>query len=109
MFGSVEVQSSDRRSVLTIPVTAVIYAPYGDSVFAIEQQKGPGGKPAAAARQKFVRLGERRGDLVEVVSGLTAGETIVGSGGFKLRNGAPVAVNDALAPRAQLAPKPTDD
>ncbi len=109
MFGNVEVLSSEKRAVLTIPATAVIYAPYGDSVFAIEQQKGPGGQPVAAARQKFVRLGEKRGDLVEVVSGLRAGETIVGSGGFKLRNGASVAVNDALAPKAQLAPKPTED
>jgi membrane fusion protein (multidrug efflux system) len=109
MFGSVEVQAAERRAVLTVPVTAVIYAPYGDSVFAIEQQPGQGGKAVTAARQKFVRLGERRGDLVEVVSGLAAGETVVGSGGFKLRNGATVAVNDALAPRPQLAPKPTDD
>ena len=109
MFGNVEVLSSEKRPVLTIPVTAVIYAPYGDSVFAIEQQKGQGGQTVAAARQKFVRLGEKRGDLVEVVSGLRAGETIVGSGGFKLRNGASVAVNDALAPKAQLAPKPTED
>ena len=31
------------------------------------------------------------------------------SGAFKLRNGAAVAVNNALAPDAQLAPKPTDD
>jgi membrane fusion protein (multidrug efflux system) len=109
MFGNVEVLSSQERPVLTIPVTAVIYAPYGDSVFAIEQQKGRDGQTFAAARQKFVRLGEKRGDLVEVVSGLQAGETIVGSGGFKLRNGAAVAVNDALAPRAQLEPKPTDE
>ncbi len=109
MFGNVEVLSSQKRPVLTVPATAVIYAPYGDSVFAIEQQKGQAGKAVEVVRQKFVRLGEKRGDLVEVVSGLRAGETIVGSGGFKLRNGASVAVNDALAPRAQLEPKPTED
>ncbi len=109
MFSSVEVLSSEKRRVLTIPATAVLYAPYGDSVFAIEEQKGPAGKPVAVARQKFVRLGERRGDLVEVVSGLEADETVVSSGGFKLRNGTAVAVNDALAPKTQLAPKPTED
>ncbi len=109
MFASVEVLSTEKRHVLTIPATAVLYAPYGDSVFAIEEQKGAGGKPRAVARQKFVRLGERRGDLVEVVSGLEAGETVVSSGGFKLRNGSAVAVNDALAPKVQLAPKPTED
>ncbi len=109
MFGNVEVVSSERRQVLTVPATAVLYAPYGDSVFAIEEQKDASGKANAVARQKFVRLGERRGDLVEVVSGLRAGETVVGSGGFKLRNGTTVAVNDALAPKAQLAPKPTEN
>jgi len=42
-----------------------------------------------------------------VVSGLQAGERIVGSGAFKLRNGMPVAVNDALAPgTAELSPRP---
>ncbi len=109
MFGTVEVVSAEKRRVLAIPATAVLYAPYGDSVFAIEERKDAAGRPAAVARQKFVRLGERRGDLVEVVSGLEAGETVVGSGAFKVRNGISVAVNDALAPKAQLAPKPVEN
>jgi membrane fusion protein (multidrug efflux system) len=108
MFGNVEVISSEKRPVLTVPATAVVYAPYGDSVFAIEEQKDASGKAAAVARQRFIRLGERRGDLVEVVSGLQPGDTVVSSGAFRLRNGAAVAVNDALAPKAQLAPRPTD-
>jgi membrane fusion protein (multidrug efflux system) len=109
MFANVEVLSSERRPVLVIPATAVMFAPYGDSVFAIEERKDEAGNTKAVARQKFVRTGERRGDLVAVVSGLQAGETVVSSGAFKLRNGAAVAVNNALAPHAQLAPKPADD
>jgi membrane fusion protein, multidrug efflux system len=109
MFVNVEVSSSEKRSVLIIPATAVIFAPYGDSVFAIEEKKGESGKATAVAHQKFVRLGERRGDLVAVAAGLNAGEMVVSSGAFKLRNGAAVAVNNALAPDAQLAPKPTDE
>jgi membrane fusion protein (multidrug efflux system) len=105
----VEVLSPEKRPVLTIPATAVIFAPYGDSVFAIEQKKDDAGKTTTVARQKFIRTGERRGDVVAVAGGLTAGETVVSSGAFKLRNGAAVAVNNALAPDAQLAPKPTDD
>jgi len=106
---NVEVLSSERRPVLTIPATAVIFAPYGDSVFAVEQKKDDSGQTTTVARQKFVRTGERRGDLVAVVSGLKAGDTVVSSGAFKLRNGIAVTVNDALAPEAKLAPKPTDD
>ena len=109
MFANVEILSSEKRPVLTIPATAVIFAPYGDSVFAIEEQKDAAGKTITVVRQKFVRTGERRGDLVAVASGLEAGQPVVTSGAFKLRNGAAVAVNDALAPKTQLAPKPTED
>ncbi len=109
MFANVQVVSPERREVLVIPATAVIFAPYGDSVFTIEQRKDGAGKPGAVVRQKFVRTGERRGDLVAVAAGLEAGERVVSSGAFKLRNGTAVAVNDALAPAAQLAPKPTED
>jgi len=104
MFANVEVLSSGKRPVLAIPATAVLFAPYGDSVYVLE--KGEGG--ATIARQRFVRLGERRGDFVAVVSGLSAGDTVVSAGGFKLRNGAAVAVNNALAPAAELAPKPSE-
>ena len=104
LFANVEVSNGQPRKVLQIPATAVLYAPYGDSVFAIEEKKDEKGKPTVVAQQKFVRLGERRGDFVAVVSGVEAGERIVGSGGFKLRNGMAVAVNDALAPSAPRGP-----
>jgi membrane fusion protein (multidrug efflux system) len=108
LFANVEVASGEPRKVLQIPATAVIYAPYGDSVYALaEKDDGKGGK-SLVAQQKFVRLGERRGDYVAVVSGLEPGERIVGSGGFKLRNGVQVAVNDALAPGAELSPRPSE-
>jgi len=108
MFANVDVLSSEKRPVLLVPATAVLFAPYGDSVFVLEQKKDETGKTSTIAKSKLVRLGERRGDFVAVNEGLAAGETIVSSGGFKLRNGMPVVVNNALAPEAQLAPKPTD-
>jgi membrane fusion protein (multidrug efflux system) len=106
MFANVEVLSDETREVLTVPATAVMFAPYGDSVFAIEEQEGPSGETTAVARQRFVRTGERRGDLVVVTSGLEAGERVVSSGAFKLRNGTAVVVDDRLAPEARLAPSP---
>jgi membrane fusion protein (multidrug efflux system) len=108
MFANVELLSPEKRSVLVIPATAVLYAPYGDSVFALEEKRDPAGNPTLIAHQKFVRLGERRGDLVAVVNGLTAGETIVSSGAFKLRNGSPVVVKNELAPKAEVNPQPVD-
>src|SRR5438093_12245573 len=53
MFANVEVLSSEKRPVLIIPATAPIFAPYGDSVFVIEQQKGEDAKATGVARQKF--------------------------------------------------------
>lgn len=109
MFANVDVLSSEKHPVTVIPATSVIFAPYGDSVYAIEDAKGTDGKTKTVARQKFVRLGERRGDFVAVTSGLSAGEAVVSSGAFKLRNGMPVVVNNNLAPAAEVAPKPTDN
>ncbi len=108
MFVNVEVLSSSRRPVLLVPATAVLFAPYGDSLFVLEEKKDAAGKPAPTVRQRLVRLGERRGDFVEVQSGVEPGETVVSSGAFKLRNGMAVVVNNALAPRAELDPKPVD-
>ena len=108
MFANLEVLSPDKRRVLAIPATAVIYAPFGDSVFVLQEKRDPAGNTALIAQQKFVRLGERRGDLVEAVSGLSAGDTVVSSGAFKLRNGTAVVVKNDLAPQAEVAPKPTD-
>lgn len=107
MFAKVDVVAPEKRPAIVVPATSVLYAPYGDSVFVIEAPKAQGAPPLA--RQKFVRLGERRGDFVAVVSGLSPGETVVSSGAFKLRNGMPVAVNNALAPSADEMPKPADD
>ena len=104
MFVNVEVLSPEKRTVQVIPSTAVLYAPYGDSVFSIEEKRDPAGNAGLIAHQKFVRLGERRGDLVAVVSGLNTGETIVSSGAFKLRNGAAVVVRNDLAPKIEVAP-----
>ena len=111
LFVNVEVNASDKHEVLTIPATAVVYAPYGDSVFTLGEKKDEQQKdvpPALIAQPRFVRLGEHRGDLVAVESGLKEGETVVSSCAFKLRKGVQVIVNNSLAPPVELDPKPTD-
>jgi membrane fusion protein (multidrug efflux system) len=108
MFANAQVLSADAHRVLLIPATAVLYAPYGDTVFTIQEGKDASGKEARTVRQQFVRLGERRGDFVAVSSGLEEGQQVVSSGAFKLRNGMPVTVNNALAPNAQLQPAPQE-
>lgn len=109
MFANVEVVLPQASEVLAIPVTAISYAPYGDSVFVIEEQKDDkSGKSQQTLRQQFVRLGTARGDFVQVTDGLKAGQSVVTSGVFKLRTGMPVVIDNKLAPKAELAPKPTN-
>ena len=109
MFAKVEVALAQTKKTIVIPGSAVSYAPYGDSVFVIEKQKDPKtGKEEEVLRQQFVRIGEARGDFVAVTQGLKPGETVVGTGVFKLRNGMVVTVNNDLAPKPQLNPKPED-
>jgi membrane fusion protein (multidrug efflux system) len=126
LFVNVEVMSSDQRDVLVIPATAVVYAPYGDSVFILDQAATKPDKvdkvdkaqltgdakaepSGLVAQPRFVRLGDRRGDLVAVASGLKEGETVVSNGAFKLRKGMSVIVNNTLAPPVEVDPKPTDN
>lgn len=107
MYANVEVILPAPQSVLAIPATAVLYAPFGDSVFVIEEKRDEkSGKPRQVLRQQFVRLGATRGDFVSVTEGLKPGEQVVTSGVFKLRSGMPVQVDNTMAPPAQLAPKP---
>jgi membrane fusion protein, multidrug efflux system len=107
MFARVEVVLPEKSKVLAIPATAVLYAPYGDSVFVIDEKKdAESGITLRVLRQQFVRLGLTRGDFVAVVEGLGPGDTVVTSGVFKLRAGMPVVIDNTLAPDAQLAPKP---
>ncbi|HZP58850.1 MAG TPA: efflux transporter periplasmic adaptor subunit, partial [Opitutaceae bacterium] len=109
MFADVAVELPAKNKVLIIPETAVLNTPYGDSVFVVDDVKDPQtGQDSKVLRQQFVQLGVTRGDFVAVVSGLKAGETVVTSGVFKLRNKEVVIINNTLAPVAQVAPKPTD-
>ncbi len=108
MFASVDVASGEPRKLLVVPATAVLFAPYGDSVYVLENKKGDDGKEHLLAQQRFIRTAERRGDYVAVSSGLAEGETVASSGAFKLRSGVPVVINNNVAPPAQFVPAPVD-
>jgi membrane fusion protein (multidrug efflux system) len=107
MFLRVALVLPEKRQVVSIPGTAVVHASYGDSVFVVAEQPGPDRKPRKVARQKFVKLGESRGDFVAVLEGVKAGEEVVTAGAFKLRNGLPVRVdNQSVKVDPKLSPTP---
>jgi membrane fusion protein, multidrug efflux system len=107
MYVNVAVVRPGKRQVLAVPATSVLYAPYSDSVFVVEDRTDPNtGRTEKVVRQQLAQLGEKRGDFVAVLSGLNEGETVVSTGVFKLRNGQTVTVNNALSPEFKLDPKP---
>ena len=94
--------------MIPLPASAISYAPFGDSVFIVENVKGPDGKTFKGVRQQFVKLAGSRGDQVGVLTGLKPGEEVVTSGVFKLRPGAAVIVNNAVQPGNNPKAKPED-
>jgi membrane fusion protein (multidrug efflux system) len=109
MFVQAEVLLGTSRTVVPVPATAISYAPYGDSIFVVDNVKGPKGDTYKGVRQQFVKVEGARGDQVGVVSGIKPGEEIVTSGVFKLRNGVAVVVNNKVQPANDPAPKPEDN
>jgi membrane fusion protein (multidrug efflux system) len=77
-------------------------------VFVVTDLKDQNGRTYRGVRQQFIKVGGSRGDQVAIVSGLGAGDEVVTSGVFKLRNGAAVLVNNAVRPGNNPAPKPED-
>ena len=114
MFVNVSVVLPEKRNVTVVAATSLIHASFGDSVFAVQERTddkgvsvaGLDGKAALLARQQFVKTGEARGDFVEIVEGVKQGQEIVAQGAFKLRNSAPVRVNNSVKVEPQLAPRP---
>jgi membrane fusion protein (multidrug efflux system) len=108
MFVQAQLRLGGTRSVIALPATAISYAPYGDSVFVVTDMNDEGGRPYRGVRQQVVTLGASRGDQIAVLSGLEAGDEVVTSGVFKLRNGAAVQVNNSVQPANSPAPAPQD-
>ena len=108
MFVQVELPLGSPREVVPLPASAINYAPYGDSVFVVTDIKDAKGNTFRGVRQQVVKVEGSRGDQVAVVSGLNPGDEIVSSGVFKLRNGAPVVINNTVKPSNNAAPKPED-
>jgi membrane fusion protein (multidrug efflux system) len=114
MFVNVAVVLPHKSDVIAVPATAVIRAPYGDSVFVVEEKKpnagglttAPDGKPIKNARQQFVKLGVSRGDYVAIVDGIKAKEEIVVAGGFKLKNNTPIVIDNSKSVAPKLDPRP---
>ncbi|MBT8134868.1 MAG: efflux transporter periplasmic adaptor subunit, partial [Gammaproteobacteria bacterium] len=109
MFANATVIMSEKKTVLPVIATAIAYATFGNSVFVIDEQLNEeSGESEKVLRQQFIRLGEARGDFIDVIDGLKPGEEVVSSGVFKLRSGMRVMIDNTLAPDPSIDPQPSN-
>jgi membrane fusion protein (multidrug efflux system) len=90
MYGSIDVLLPDHNKRAVVPQSAVTFNLYGESVFVIDEQ-------SMTVQRTTVVTGPRRGNIVVVESGLTAGQRIVVAGQLNLSNGTKVNVVDGQA------------
>ena len=109
MFVQVELPLGQPRDVIPLPASAINYAPYGNSVFIVTDIKDEKtGKSYRGVRQQIVKIEGSRGDQVAITSGLNPGDEVVSAGAFRLRNAAPVEVNNAVKPSNSTNPNPEE-
>lgn len=73
-----------KANAVTVPAKAVQAGPQGPYVFFVSRE--------GTAEARFVTLGSNAGDVAEITQGLSAGETVVVSGQYRLRPGIKVTV-----------------
>ena len=108
MFVRVEVLLPDEKPALVVPSTALLRAPYSDSIFIITPATNSG-STNLVVQQRFIRTGRSHGDFVSVESGLQAGDKVATEGVFKLRSGLSILENNGLAPKASENPTPPNN
>jgi membrane fusion protein (multidrug efflux system) len=137
MFVNVAVDAGSQQRYLTLPQTAIIYNPYGETVYVVRTKsqfdaeqaaaaskdpdpvdKAPAPKPKAkgpqlspeaqVVEQTFVSTGPTRGDQVAILTGLDPGVEVVTSGQIKLKNGAPVRIDNSVRPEDNPHPTPQE-
>ena len=116
MYANVEIDNGEPKVQITLPQTAITYNAYGDIVYVVEKGAPPEGAPSGTAggapliaQQRFIQVGDTRGDQVAVTSGVKAGEEIVTAGQLKLRNGSPITIDNKIQPSDSAHPTPPNE
>ena len=124
-FAQVNIDLGGTRNVVVVPQTAISFNPYGNAVYVVAKApaassqsaqadngdanaKGAAPGPQLIVKQRFVKTGATRGDLIAVIDGLKPGEQVVTSGLLKLRNDAAVIIDNKVQPTADTQPAPVN-
>jgi RND family efflux transporter MFP subunit len=82
-FSRVKVYTGSQKDVVLIPITSLLYEGTKTRVFLGENNK---------ARERYLKLGRKYGEMMEIVEGLQAGEQLVVVGQNNLTDGVNVRV-----------------
>jgi membrane fusion protein (multidrug efflux system) len=108
MFATAAVSSGPASSLVTIPLAAVSYNPYGTLVYLVHSQTDANGQTQATVTQEFVTTGATRGDQVSILKGVSANDVVVTAGQLKLHNNAAVKIDNSVPVTNDAAPQPQD-
>jgi membrane fusion protein, multidrug efflux system len=108
MFVRVDITIGADRDVVAIPASSINYTPEGESVYLVSDLTGKDGKHFQGVKLQPVKVGQARGDMIVITSGLKPGDVVVSSGVFRLRDGAKIIINNSVKPESELAPRPAD-
>ena len=110
MYANVEIDDADAAMQVAVPQSAITHNPYGNTVYVVQRaaRDGPGAA-MLTVQQRFVKLGDTRGDQVAVTSGISAGDEVVTAGQLKLRNGSRVLINNKVLPADEPNPAPPNE
>ncbi|MGB8183298.1 MAG: efflux RND transporter periplasmic adaptor subunit [Stellaceae bacterium] len=110
MYAKVTIDIGSEERYVTLPQTAIIYNPYGNTVYVVQDKgKDAQGHPQLEAQQAFVTTGPTRGDQVAILKGVDAGTTVVSAGQMKLRNGSRLIINNSVVPADNPNPHPQEE
>jgi membrane fusion protein, multidrug efflux system len=110
MYANVDIDDGDPSTLVTLPQSSITYNPYGNTVYLVQKSgTDDKGNPKLTVLQRFVKLGETRGDQVAVLSGVAAGDEVVTAGQMKLRNGSSVVINNKIVPSSDSNPAPPNE
>ena len=110
MYATVAIDDGDPSTLVTLPQSAITHNPYGDTVYLVQKSgTDDKGNPKLTVVQRFVKLGDTRGDQVAVKSGVVVGDEVVTAGQMKLRNGSPVVINNKIMPSNDSHPTPPNE
>lgn len=115
MFTNISVEVGSKQRYLTLPQAAIVYNPYGDTVYVVKTPQSEGQNKKENDNDKddgaaptVVTTGDTRGDQVAILKGLDWNTVVVTSGQIKLKNGVAVKIDNSVQPADSPNPTPQE-